>query len=144
MLSNQRSHCTHRVQTVNTGSLRWAVLNILAYFYMVGTLRRSCLFVCQAGLPHCRTGRVTDCLTRHRLRTLTRADPPTHPTNQLPNRPDPQVLSWGGYSFVINLIPIFCLACVASGRMTGRHYLAFAPLVFIGTLLSGEISDTDI
>ena len=69
------------IKTVNTGSLRWAVANLGAYFYMV--------------------------------------------------------LSWGGYSFVINLIPIFALACVAAGRLTGRLYLAFAPLVFMGTLLAG-------
>ncbi|KAI8469243.1 MAG: Oligosaccharyl transferase STT3 subunit-domain-containing protein [Monoraphidium minutum] len=71
------------IKTVNTGSLWWAMMNLMAYFYMV--------------------------------------------------------LSWGGYSFVINLIPIFCLACVASGRMTGRHYLAFAPLLFMGTLLAASI-----
>ncbi|GBF90577.1 hypothetical protein Rsub_03149 [Raphidocelis subcapitata] len=71
------------IKTINTGSLGWAVLNLLSYFYMV--------------------------------------------------------LSWGGYSFVINLLPIYCLACVASGRMTGRHYLAFAPLVFMGTLLAASV-----
>jgi asparagine N-glycosylation enzyme membrane subunit Stt3 len=70
------------VQTVNSGSLRWGTINLMAYFYMV--------------------------------------------------------LSWGGYSFVINLIPIYCLACVVTGRLTARHYLAFAPLVFVGTLLAGE------
>jgi dolichyl-diphosphooligosaccharide--protein glycosyltransferase len=69
-------------QTVNSGSLRWGTINLMAYFYMV--------------------------------------------------------LSWGGYSFVINLIPIYCLACVVTGRLTARHYLAFAPLVFVGTLLAGE------
>jgi hypothetical protein len=47
------------------------------------------------------------------------------------------VLSWGGYSFVINLIPIHALACVVSGRATSRHYVAFAPLVIVGTLLAG-------
>jgi dolichyl-diphosphooligosaccharide--protein glycosyltransferase len=49
------------------------------------------------------------------------------------------VLSWGGYSFVINLIPIYALACVATGRMTGRLYAAFAPLVSVGTLLACSI-----
>jgi len=52
--------CLGAVQTVNTGSLRWGTLNLMAYFYMV--------------------------------------------------------LSWGGYSFPINLIPIYCLACVFTGR----------------------------
>jgi dolichyl-diphosphooligosaccharide--protein glycosyltransferase len=45
---------------------------------------------------------------------------------------------WGGYSFVINLIPIYCLAGMVTGRLTARHYLACAPLVFVGTLLAGE------
>ncbi|WIA39883.1 hypothetical protein OEZ86_013325 [Tetradesmus obliquus] len=71
------------IKTVNSGSLRWGTINLLAYFYMV--------------------------------------------------------LSWGGYSFVINLIPIYCLACVVTGRLTARHYLAFAPLVFVGTLLAASI-----
>lgn len=69
------------LQTVNTGSLRWGTINLMAYFYMV--------------------------------------------------------LSWGGYSFVINLIPIYVLACIVTGRVTARHYLAFAPLVFVGTTLAG-------
>jgi dolichyl-diphosphooligosaccharide---protein glycosyltransferase len=49
------------------------------------------------------------------------------------------VLSWGGYSFVINLIPIYALACIATGRMTGRLYSAFAPLVSVGTLLACSV-----
>lgn len=48
------------------------------------------------------------------------------------------MLSWGGYSFVINLIPIYTLACVATGRMNGRLYLAYAPFIMSGTLLAGE------
>jgi len=68
---------------VNTGSLRWGTINLMAYFYMV--------------------------------------------------------LSWGGYSFVINLIPIYVLACIVTGRVTARHYLAFAPLVFVGTTLAGQL-----
>lgn len=71
------------IKTVNTGSLRWGTINLMAYFYMV--------------------------------------------------------LSWGGYSFVINLIPIYVLACIVTGRVTARHYLAFAPLVFVGTTLAASI-----
>lgn len=74
-------HCWRFLQTVNTGSLRWGTINLLAFFYMV--------------------------------------------------------FSWGGYSFVINLIPIYCLACIVTGRFTSRHYLAFAPLVLTGTILAG-------
>lgn len=47
------------------------------------------------------------------------------------------VLSWGGYSFVINLLPIYCLTAIVTGRLTSRLYVAFAPLVVVGTLLAG-------
>ncbi|GFR46632.1 hypothetical protein Agub_g8241 [Astrephomene gubernaculifera] len=49
------------------------------------------------------------------------------------------VLSWGGYSFIINLLPLYCLACIFFGRLTGRLYVAFAPLVAIGTAISCSI-----
>ncbi|MEW5300470.1 MAG: hypothetical protein WDW36_003400 [Sanguina aurantia] len=49
------------------------------------------------------------------------------------------VLSWGGYSFIINLLPIFCLACIFFGRLNGRLYVAFAPLVAVGTLMSASV-----
>ena len=49
------------------------------------------------------------------------------------------VASWGGYTFIINLLPIHCLACVASGRLTPRLYVAYAPLIAIGTLEAASI-----
>eukprot|EP00197_Chlamydomonas_leiostraca_P007871 CAMPEP_0202860940 /NCGR_PEP_ID=MMETSP1391-20130828/2496_1 /ASSEMBLY_ACC=CAM_ASM_000867 /TAXON_ID=1034604 /ORGANISM="Chlamydomonas leiostraca, Strain SAG 11-49" /LENGTH=750 /DNA_ID=CAMNT_0049540229 /DNA_START=40 /DNA_END=2292 /DNA_ORIENTATION=+ len=49
------------------------------------------------------------------------------------------VLSWGGYSFVINLLPIYCLVAIVTGRLTSRLYVAFAPLIVIGTLLAASI-----
>ncbi|MEW5316146.1 MAG: hypothetical protein WDW38_007532 [Sanguina aurantia] len=49
------------------------------------------------------------------------------------------VLSWGGYSFIINLLPIFCLVCIFFGRLNGRLYVAFAPLVAVGTLMSASV-----
>jgi dolichyl-diphosphooligosaccharide--protein glycosyltransferase len=48
------------------------------------------------------------------------------------------VMSWGGYSFIINLLPIYCLACIVTGRLSSRLYVAFAPLVVIGTLMAGR------
>ena len=45
----------------------------------------------------------------------------------------------GGYTFIINLLPIHCLACVLSGRLTPRLYVAYAPLVAIGTLEAASI-----
>ena len=48
------------------------------------------------------------------------------------------VMSWGGYSFIINLLPIHCLACVFTGRLSHRLYVAYAPLIVMGTIGAGE------
>lgn len=49
------------------------------------------------------------------------------------------VMSWGGYSFIINLLPIHCLASVVGGRITTRLYVAYAPLVIMGTIVACSI-----
>lgn len=46
------------------------------------------------------------------------------------------VSSWGGYTFIINLLPIHALASMIMGRMTKKLYIAYAPLVVLGTLLA--------
>ncbi|KAL4303532.1 hypothetical protein GQ457_10G000660 [Hibiscus cannabinus] len=71
------------IKTLNTGSLFYATLNALAYFYMV--------------------------------------------------------CSWGGYTFIINLIPMHVLLCVITGRYSSRLYIAYAPLVVLGTLLAASV-----
>ncbi|KAJ4951488.1 hypothetical protein NE237_028320 [Protea cynaroides] len=71
------------VKTLNTGSLFYATLNALAYFYMV--------------------------------------------------------CSWGGYTFIINLIPMHVLLCIVTGRYSPRLYIAYAPLVILGTLLASLV-----
>ena len=71
------------VQTLNTGSLAWAVALAGAYSYMV--------------------------------------------------------LSWGGYTFIINLLPIHCLVCVFSGRLTTNLYIAYAPITVFGTLAAASV-----
>ena len=50
-----------------------------------------------------------------------------------------QVASWGGYSFIINLLPIHCLASIFTGRLTAKLYIAYAPLIVLGTLEAGEL-----
>ncbi|RZR88067.1 hypothetical protein BHM03_00015573 [Ensete ventricosum] len=65
------------MQTLNTGSLFYATLNALSYFYMV--------------------------------------------------------CSWGGYTFIINLIPMHVLLCIVTGRYSPRLYIAYAPLVSISS-----------
>uniref|UniRef100_A0A0D6QUQ3 dolichyl-diphosphooligosaccharide--protein glycotransferase n=1 Tax=Araucaria cunninghamii TaxID=56994 RepID=A0A0D6QUQ3_ARACU len=71
------------IKTLNTGSLFYATLNALAYFYMV--------------------------------------------------------CSWGGYTFIINLIPMHVLLCIITGRYSSRLYIAYAPLVVLGTLLAALV-----
>ena len=50
-----------------------------------------------------------------------------------------QVASWGGYSFIINLLPIHCLACIFLGRMNSRLYVAYAPFIVLGTIEAASI-----
>jgi hypothetical protein len=40
-----------------------------------------------------------------------------------------QVCSWGGYTFIINLIPIHMLACLLAGKYSAHLYIAYAPFV---------------
>ncbi|KAK9269232.1 hypothetical protein L1049_001002 [Liquidambar formosana] len=71
------------IKTLNTGSLFYATLNAISYFYMV--------------------------------------------------------CSWGGYTFIINLIPMHVLLCIVTGRYSSRLYIAYAPLVVLGTLLASLV-----
>ncbi|KAL6984753.1 Dolichyl-diphosphooligosaccharide--protein glycosyltransferase subunit stt3a [Sarracenia purpurea var. burkii] len=71
------------IKTLNTGSLFYATLNAIAYFYMV--------------------------------------------------------CSWGGYTFIINLIPMHVLLCIVTGRYSSRLYIAYAPLVVLGTVLAALV-----
>ncbi|KAI6681902.1 hypothetical protein NL676_035783 [Syzygium grande] len=71
------------IKTLNTGSLFYATLNAITYFYMV--------------------------------------------------------CSWGGYTFIINLIPMHALLCIVTGRYSSRLYIAYAPLVVLGTLLAALV-----
>lgn len=48
-------------------------------------------------------------------------------------------MSWGGYSFIVNLVPIHVLAMIVFGRLSTRLYIAYAPFIIIGTLLACSI-----
>jgi dolichyl-diphosphooligosaccharide--protein glycosyltransferase len=71
------------MQTLNTGSLKWATALFFGYLYMVA--------------------------------------------------------SWGGYSFIANLLPIHCLACIVFQRVSARLYVAYAPWVILGALAAGAV-----
>ncbi|PRW05846.1 STT3 subunit of Oligosaccharyl transferase [Chlorella sorokiniana] len=49
------------------------------------------------------------------------------------------VASWGGYSFIANLLPIHCLACIVFNRVSSRLYIAYAPWVILGALAAANI-----
>ncbi|KAK3912605.1 Dolichyl-diphosphooligosaccharide--protein glycosyltransferase subunit STT3A [Frankliniella fusca] len=72
------------IKAVKTGTIYWATLAALSYFYMVS--------------------------------------------------------SWGGYVFLINLIPLHVLVLMLTGRFSHRIYSAYSTLYCVGTLLSMQVS----
>ncbi|XP_050308354.1 dolichyl-diphosphooligosaccharide--protein glycosyltransferase subunit STT3A [Anthonomus grandis grandis] len=50
------------------------------------------------------------------------------------------VSSWGGYVFLINLIPLHVLSLIFTGRFSHRIYVAYSTLYCVGTILSMQIS----
>merc|ERR1719259_328705 len=50
------------------------------------------------------------------------------------------VSSWGGYVFLINIIPLHVLVLMLTGRFSHRIYVAYSTLYVIGTVLSMQIS----
>ena len=48
--------------------------------------------------------------------------------------------SWGGYVFLINIIPLHVLVLMITGRFSHRVYVAYSTLYVIGTILSMQIS----
>lgn len=50
------------------------------------------------------------------------------------------VSSWGGYVFLINIIPLHVLTLMITGRFSHRVYVAYSTLYVIGTILSMQIS----
>eukprot|EP01099_Mayorella_cantabrigiensis_P000160 TRINITY_DN1069_c0_g2_i1.p1 TRINITY_DN1069_c0_g2~~TRINITY_DN1069_c0_g2_i1.p1 ORF type:complete len:695 (-),score=142.47 TRINITY_DN1069_c0_g2_i1:187-2271(-) len=72
------------VRSVNTGSIFWATICALSYFYMVS--------------------------------------------------------AWGGYVFIINVIPLHALVLMLTGNFSSRLYVAYNTLYILGTLLSMQVT----
>ncbi|VDD92803.1 unnamed protein product [Enterobius vermicularis] len=49
------------------------------------------------------------------------------------------VSSWGGYVFLINLIPLHVLALICTGRFSHKIYVAYSTVYIVGTILSMQI-----
>jgi len=50
------------------------------------------------------------------------------------------VSSWGGYVFLINIIPLHVLVLMICGRFSHKIYIAYSTVYTLGTLLSMQIS----
>eukprot|EP00026_Physarum_polycephalum_P003887 Phypoly_transcript_03903.p1 GENE.Phypoly_transcript_03903~~Phypoly_transcript_03903.p1 ORF type:complete len:723 (+),score=111.26 Phypoly_transcript_03903:65-2170(+) len=50
------------------------------------------------------------------------------------------VSAWGGYVFIINLIPLHVLTLLFTGRYSNRLYVAYSTVYILGTLLSMQIT----
>lgn len=46
------------------------------------------------------------------------------------------VASWGGYAFIINIIPIFVVFLIMTDRFNSRVYVAYNVFYILGTLLA--------
>lgn len=121
-----------QMQTLNTGSLFYATLNAVAYFYMVRLVYWCCwyLYLCfiilqlfsylsclHSYLIHFCLYSFLLLLSIYFFISLSI-----------------QVCSWGGYTFIINLIPMHALLCIVTGRYSPRLYIAYAPLVSVDCL----------
>ena len=49
------------------------------------------------------------------------------------------VSAWGGYIFIINLIPLYVLALLITGRYSLRLYIAYNTMYILGMLLAMQI-----
>jgi dolichyl-diphosphooligosaccharide--protein glycosyltransferase len=49
------------------------------------------------------------------------------------------VSAWGGYVFIINLIPLHVLTLLLTGRYSNRLYIAYSILYIMGTILAMQI-----
>uniref|UniRef100_A0AC34QP97 Dolichyl-diphosphooligosaccharide--protein glycotransferase n=1 Tax=Panagrolaimus sp. JU765 TaxID=591449 RepID=A0AC34QP97_9BILA len=49
------------------------------------------------------------------------------------------VSAWGGYVFIINLIPLHILLLIITGRFTNRAYIAYSTFYVLGSILSMQI-----
>jgi len=49
------------------------------------------------------------------------------------------VAAWGGYVFIINIIPIYVVILIASGRYSPRLYVAYTTFYVVGSLLAMQV-----
>ena len=98
------------IKSVKTGQIYWAALCSIAYFYMVGAL------IIKSYKHYIRFDQ------KYFMQSFF------------------QVSSWGGYVFLINLIPLHVFTLMICGRYSHKVYVAYSTVYSLGTILSMQIS----
>ena len=49
------------------------------------------------------------------------------------------VAAWGGYVFIINMIPIYVLVMIIGGRYSPRLYIAYSTFYALGSILAMQV-----
>lgn len=49
------------------------------------------------------------------------------------------VAAWGGYVFIINIIPIYVVVMVVAGRYTTRLYIAYSTFYALGSIMAMQV-----
>jgi asparagine N-glycosylation enzyme membrane subunit Stt3 len=49
------------------------------------------------------------------------------------------VAAWGGYVFIINIIPIYVCVLIVGGRYSSRLYIAYSVFYVVGSLLAMQV-----
>lgn len=132
------------IKAVKTGSIYWAAMCALAYFYMVsipcpGTQVSDKSGFLAAGAVQCPFWGEHMIPGEQNL-LLDPTVQPVQPWNWCFSFFSSQVSSWGGYVFLINLIPLHVLVLMLTGRFSHRIYVAYCTVYCLGTILSMQIS----
>ena len=53
---------------------------------------------------------------------------------------DLQVSAWGGYVFIINLVPLHTFVLLLMGRYSNRLFVAYTTFFILGLLMSMQVS----
>nr|XP_042707908.1 dolichyl-diphosphooligosaccharide--protein glycosyltransferase subunit STT3A isoform X2 [Chrysemys picta bellii] len=92
-----------------------AIYHVLHFFHITIDIRNVCVFLAPL------FSSFTTIVTYHLTKEL-------------------KVSSWGGYVFLINLIPLHVLVLMRTGRFSHRIYVAYCTVYCLGTILSMQIS----
>ena len=49
------------------------------------------------------------------------------------------VAAWGGYAFIINIIPIYVIGSILIGKFTVNLYISYCSFYILGSLLAMQI-----